>query len=279
MEAKSLVAQLVAADIAEVPGIVDTMAAYRRWTDPLLKQEDDKAEGDSKQRLYMYLALLPVDKGKANYLRDKLLVVTPTQFPVVRDALIPYPDDVIEPLWNVALDSKRETQQRFQAACALATYGPDDKRWSHINSFLAGHLVTLQASDLVAWRQALQPAKHQLVEPLVAIHRNQSQDQQQRYFATETLADYAADQPQLLADLLMDADEKQFAIIYAKFKNHGERGRTILASELDKKLLPVTTDWTVRFYKMGESRGKAKPQPTGKRFSNRRFSMNCGCPV
>ncbi|MGA2253260.1 MAG: SUMF1/EgtB/PvdO family nonheme iron enzyme, partial [Thermoguttaceae bacterium] len=60
-------------------------------------------------------------------------------------------------------------------------------------------------------------------------------------------ADYAADQPQVLADLVIDADEKQFAIIYPKFKDLGERGLLSLASE--SKPLPITTDWTVRFYK------------------------------
>ena len=42
--------------------------------------------------------------------------------------------------------------------------------------------------------------------------------------ATGILADYAADQPRVLADLLMDADEKQFAVIYPKLKEHGEEG-------------------------------------------------------
>ena len=32
---------------------------------------------------------MPVDKTVATYLRDQLLVVSPTQFPAVRDALLP----------------------------------------------------------------------------------------------------------------------------------------------------------------------------------------------
>ena len=93
------------------------------------RRKTARQKSGSKQKLHLALALLPVDEGKVNYLRDQLLVVTPTQFPVVRDALIPHKDAVIEPLWNVALDSKRETQRRFQAACALATYAPGDERW------------------------------------------------------------------------------------------------------------------------------------------------------
>ena len=58
----------------------------------------------------------------------------------------------------------------------------------------------------------------------------------ERTLATNILADYAADQPQVLADLLMDADEKQFTVIYPKFKDRGEQGLPMLTGEIDKKL-------------------------------------------
>jgi len=56
--------------------------------------------------------------------------------------------------------------------------------------------------------------------------------------AANILADYAANQPPVVADLLMDADEKQFAVIYAKFKDGGEQGLPLLTVEIDKKLPP-----------------------------------------
>ena len=34
----------------------------------------------------------------------------------------------------------------------------------------------------------------------------------------------------------MDADEKQFAVIYPKFKEQGEQGLPVLTGEIDKKL-------------------------------------------
>ncbi len=50
-----------------------------------------------------------------------------------------------------------------------------------------------------------------------------------------------ADQPEVLADLLMDADEKQFAVIFPKFKEQAEQGLPVLTAEIDKKKLP--SDW------------------------------------
>jgi formylglycine-generating enzyme required for sulfatase activity len=235
--AASLVEQLVAADTAEVPRIVDKLAGYRRWADPLLRQEDDKAEAGSKEKLRMTLALLPVDESKVDYLRDQLLVVTPTQFPVVRDALLSRKDALVEPLWRVALDSKRRIQQRFQAACALATYAPGNDRWKQIDKFVAGHLVTLQASDLVAWREALRGAKSQLIGPLAAIYRNSSDEQlrQSRVYATETLADYAAARPEVLVDLLADAEQFQFPVIFSKLAAHQTQAISQAESELAKR--------------------------------------------
>ncbi len=240
--AASLVEQLTAADIGEVPKIVDKLAGYRRWADPLLKQEDSSADAGPKQRLHAALALLPVDESKASFLRDQLLVVTPTQFPVVRDALIPHKDTIIEPLWNVALDSKRDTQPRFQAASALATYAPDDPRWKQIGVLVAGHLVTLQASDLVAWREALRPAKGQLVGPLAAVYRNPSQERQQRSFATETLADYLVDQPAALVDLLADAEQFQFQVIFAKLAANPTRAVPAVETQMEKRAGAMATE-------------------------------------
>ncbi|HEV3117490.1 MAG TPA: hypothetical protein VGY58_10570 [Gemmataceae bacterium] len=83
---------------------------------------------------------------------------------------------MLESLWNAALDPNLEAQKRFQAASALATYAPKDRRWGRLNTFVAGRLVTLEASALVPWREALRPAKGQLVEPLTTIFRDTNQD-------------------------------------------------------------------------------------------------------
>ena len=52
------------------------------------------------------------------------------------------------------------------------------------------------------------------------------------------------DQPQVLADLLMDADVQEFAVIFPKFKEQGEKGLAVLSSEIDRKLPPDAKDET-----------------------------------
>ena len=239
--AEGLVDALVNADIAKVPDIVSGLDDYRTWADPLLKVQFDQAKEGSGQRLNMALALLSVDESKLNYLRGQLLVVTPIQFPVVRDALIPHKTAIRAPLWNVALDSKRETQQRFQAACALATYDPEDPRWAKVQNLIADDLVSVPAVYVATWMDALRAVRGRLLSPLSVAFQDAKRTETERSLATEILADYAADQPLVLADLVMDADERQLAIIYAKLKACGEQGLPLLQDEL-KKPLPDTTE-------------------------------------
>ena len=72
--------------------------------------------------------------------------------------------------------------------------------------------------------------------PLTAAHRSKEKPEVERSFATTILADYAADNPNVLANLLMDADEKQFAVVFPKLSEHGEKALALLIGEIDKKL-------------------------------------------
>jgi formylglycine-generating enzyme required for sulfatase activity/tetratricopeptide (TPR) repeat protein len=113
---------------------------------------------------------------------------------------------------------------------------------------------------LTAWTDLLRPVRHKLLTPLSGVYRNIDRSAAERSLATSILAEYAPDQPRLLADLLLDADEKQFAVIYPKLKEQRERCVPLLTSQIGKEMPipPITSDWTVRFYKWGDA-GKDKP--------------------
>jgi formylglycine-generating enzyme required for sulfatase activity len=80
------------------------------------------------------------------------------------------------------------------------------------------------------------PVKARLLSPLSGIFRDRNPTRTtERTLATNLLIDYAIDRPEVLADLLMDADEKQFAVIYPKLKEAGEQGLALLIGEINKK--------------------------------------------
>src|SRR5207253_1699084 len=57
-----------------------------------------------------------------------------------------------------------------------------------------------------------------------------------RTLATSVLADYAADRSDVLADVLMDADQDQFTIIYPKLQDGAAEAVSAFIAEIEKKL-------------------------------------------
>ncbi len=266
--AEDLVSALQRAEIGRVPTIVGELAAYRTWADPLLKAGFDAATAGSAERLNVSLALLPVDQSQVPYLRDQLLVVTPQQFPIVRDTLLAcatgrglspfaqsaeqkgtvplapawWTSDVVEPLWQTALDAKSGVKSRFQAACALASYDPGSKNWASIQDAIADDLVAVPAVYLADWMDALRGVRAKLIPQLSAIYRDRTRSELERSLATSILADYAADDAKVLAGLAMDADAGQFKAIYPKLAPQREQALPMLLDTIKQRLSPDPTD-------------------------------------
>ena len=167
----------------------------------------------SDKKLRLALALLPVDQSKIEDLRDGLLRVSPSEFLVVRDALLPYKEGVLESLWNAALDPNLEAQKRFQAASALATYAPEDRTMEpaqHVRGRSSGDSGDFGPRCLARGSApAKGPTRSNLSLPYF---RDKNQDTLSRRFATETLADYLSDRPDELFNLLADSERFQFVV-------------------------------------------------------------------
>jgi serine/threonine protein kinase/formylglycine-generating enzyme required for sulfatase activity len=237
--AAALVQALLNADIAKVPGIIAELEGYRRWADPLLKEENEKRAPASRAQLVTSLALLPVDAGQVDYLCGRLLDAAPPEVGVLRDELAPHQEALKDRLWAaVEAPARGPESQRLRAAAALATYDAASVRWAGVQEGVANDLVRVPAVYLTAWLEAFRPVRAQLRTPLAAIFRDAGRRDAERSLAAEVLADYAADDTQLLADLLLDADDKQFAVIFPKLKDRGEEAWLLLTGEIAKKLPP-----------------------------------------
>ena len=81
--------------------------------------------------------------------------------------------------------------------------------------------------------EAFQPVKKSLIGPLTrAFRKHKSSDQ--RYVAALLLADYAAERTELLADLALDAEARQFQAILPTHKSRAEPVRVLMRAELAK---------------------------------------------
>jgi formylglycine-generating enzyme required for sulfatase activity len=235
--AAGLVQRLLDADTAQVPGIVAELEGYRAWADPLLRQEYDRAADGSRQQLHASLALLPLDPGQVEYLYARLLDADAREVAVLCDALAPHRQQLRDRLWAAAeRPAAGREGQRLRAACALARYNPDGPGWANVEDPVAADLVGVPAVFLGTWMDSLRPVRGRLLTPLGVIFRDVKRRETERSLATDILADYAADRPEVLADLLLDADEKQFAALYPKLKGHGDRGLAPLHAAVARQL-------------------------------------------
>jgi formylglycine-generating enzyme required for sulfatase activity len=256
--AAGLVQSLLNADTAQVPAILDALSEYRQWANPLLKEENDKAGVNSRQKLHASLALLPVDASLVKYLNGRLLDAEPSEVLVLRDALFPHKDQLLKELWTaVETPETGKELQRLRAAAALATYDPESEKWAKVHDAVANDLVAVPAVYLGRWMDGFRPVRAKLCAPLSVIFRDAKRRDAERSLATDILADYAADSPHLLADLLMDADERQFAVIYPRLKDRDEQGLPVLTGEIDKKLPPDTPSSDVEREKLAKRQANA----------------------
>jgi serine/threonine protein kinase/formylglycine-generating enzyme required for sulfatase activity len=246
LKAQALQDRLLDADTEEVPTIIHDMAACRRWLNPLLYDACAQAEAskDSRQQLRASLALLPVDSAYVDYLFDRLLDSNPEETPVIRDALAPHKSALRDRLWTVVESSEKARQkQRLPAASALASYDApgeavDTGRWQKASAMIADQLLAAlreNPSHFATLVEQLQPARSVLVPPLSDVYRDSRRPESDRSFAAVVLADFAADKPHLLADLIMDADARQFALLYPKLKEHRTAAIGILRDELGER--------------------------------------------
>jgi formylglycine-generating enzyme required for sulfatase activity len=241
LKAHALTDSLLRAETTKVLDIVADMPPYRRWIDPLLHDAYAQAEAseDTHKQLHASLALLPVDSAQAEYLYGRLVDAQPSEVPIIRDALAAHQSGLADRLWAaVEKPEKGKELQRLRAAAALAKYDPENGKWAKVRDAVADDLVREPAVYLATWLESFRPVRQTLLVPLSVVYRDGKRRETERSQATGILADYASDQPKFLADLLMDADETQFAVLYPKFKEQGERGLPVLTGEIDKKLPP-----------------------------------------
>ncbi len=238
-----LVQTVLNADTAQAPAIIEKMAEYRTWIDPLLRDENDKAAVKSRQKLHASLALLPVDSTQVDYLRGRLLDAEPHELPVIRNALAPYKDELLQQLWAVVEKPEKDKEkQRLRAASALAKYDPGNERWAKVQEAVSNDLVAVPAPYLNTWMESLRPVRVSLLTPLSVVYGSNNRRDTERSMATDILADFAIDQPKVLANLVMGADVKQFAVFFPKLQDCGEQGLRVLIGEIDRKLPSDTKD-------------------------------------
>lgn len=235
LQASALRDRLVDANTADLAPIVEQMGVYRRWVKPLLRETYREAEAASadRKRLHCSLAMLPFDPTQVDYVFGRLLTAAPHEVPVIRDALSSHEQALRFKLWEAA--GSADNGHRLRAAAVLAKYDPDNEEWSEKSDFVSKALVQENMLLMGQWTDAFRPVSRWLLPSLTDIYRDKRPEAiSERSIATQVLCDYAANDPTTLAILLLDADEKQFALVYETLRRSSNQDVGRLTEELAK---------------------------------------------
>jgi len=115
---------------------------------------------------------------------------------------------------------------------ALAAFDPEVKRWAEQVQPAVAQLMTANHLHLGTWVRALRPVAGVLLPGLAEVFRTAKSADRREYAAT-VVADYATDQPELLADLLLDAESPQLydPLLHA-LRRHPEQAARRIREEL-----------------------------------------------
>jgi tRNA A-37 threonylcarbamoyl transferase component Bud32 len=219
-QARARVDALLHAKAEAVPRALEALTPVRDLALPALRQTIDDPQLSGAVCTRAALGLLPSDPSQIDFLVGRMLEDSdPNEVLLIRNALIPYKQSIIPGLWKAAEADDADRQRCLRALVALARYDPDDPRWATVGEKAVPGILEDNPWHLEIWTEALRPVRARLIEALVKVFRD-SPDAEDRSSAAQLLATYAADQPKLLADFLLDADAKQFASLWPQVREH-----------------------------------------------------------
>ena len=227
-QAGALVERLRAAEIAHVPAIIRELGPFRRRAASLLDAIASDAARPRPERLHAALALVHWDRADARSLIGPLLEGGPEEIRVIAEELSSHRPGVLDPLWRAARDPVSGPGRRLRAACALAGLDPTAPQWPDIAPQVIDALLAEDWFLGPRWVDLLRPAGRALIPSLSALAHSADDRGDRRARAMRIFLEYAAAEPEWLADLVADADARQFAELLPRLALASNRDRAII---------------------------------------------------
>ena len=130
----------------------------------------------------------------------------------------------------------------FQPPAPWQAYDPEDARWESAGGKVAETLVSVNSLLLRPWVEALRPVRGKLTVSLATIFREKSRSKSVHTVETDILTDYASEDPNLIADLLMDSDQKTYPAFFPIAQRQQEKTLPLFQDEIARTLAPTWND-------------------------------------
>ncbi len=233
-----------------VPALLASLREHPADVMPRLTRQWEEEQADGR-RLRVGLALAADVAVRARLIELARKADDPQEVLLVRHALAPHSAEVIPLLWGQVKAAAKAPAERFRLLALLAGLDPVGDDWPEYAGATVADLLAADLLHLGTWKAAFEPVRGALLPALAKAFRGDDLDR--RRLAAALAADYAADRPETLADLLLDANERQFAALFPGVQAHRERAVALLVRELRRELAP---DWN----DAAPSAGRAAPE-------------------
>jgi serine/threonine protein kinase/formylglycine-generating enzyme required for sulfatase activity len=227
---------LRAAAPAAVPVLLDNLNLSDAEVLPRLRQLWEEEDLPEDQRRRVGLALLPADSG---VVRSRLITMMleepePNEALLLRDGLAPYAAESRAELWAQLRQPATSAPRQFRLLIALAAFDPTSENWPGVADQLAEQLLDSNPLHRGTWAEALRPVRQVLIAPLSKAVR-QARATDRGLLAATILAEFAADNPAVLVEALLEAGPEQYAVLWPKLRAHPDTPIAARArEELDK---------------------------------------------
>jgi formylglycine-generating enzyme required for sulfatase activity len=237
---RAQVQALLEANPQAVPHLLDALEPFRDQARPHLRRHLERDGPADRKRLRARLALLRDDPQQLPFLRERLADprLEPEEMLLLCGILAPYRREVSAELWAEAGHGGVEPRRRFRCLVALARLDPDNSRWPAVADQVVEPLLGSDPLHIGLWTEALAPVREVLIGALSRVFRDPVRVGERRA-AAGILQEYAATRPELLVDLLADADERQFALLLPRLQANRDRAVAGLRRELARTLEPA----------------------------------------
>ena len=250
-EADAGVRQLVDANLAEVPRLINEMSRRPSRVLPRLVERFNTLDQEPQKKLNVSLALHALDVGRRaeafDHLRERLLEATPGQLLTIceeldhqKKAWADSRRDFVSRFWKIVEEPPAgRMEQRIRAGAVLARFDPNGELWANFGATLVADLVRQNFSDFESWAELYRGARQSLIPELKKIFRDKTEgNAAERKFATEMLMRETYCDVNELAELVLDADAKQFDVIFPRI----QQDEAVVRHFVEVLMSPARTD-------------------------------------
>jgi serine/threonine protein kinase/formylglycine-generating enzyme required for sulfatase activity len=240
--ARGLIARIKDSSAQQLPEVIEEAHSQSSWVKPHL-MEAMGSSGAVKDRAS--LVLLAHDPSQSRYLTGRLASIDPSMISVVLDRFEKdlSSDDLKaaqSQMAHHATSQDEPPEQRLRYAIGLAALAPEHESWQVASEPLAELLTESDPTKLGWLVEGLRSVRVHLKPHLASIY-SESLNPQLRRTASYVLAQYVADDPNALVDLLYRASRDQLQAIAPAVR------------EVGKELLPILKNrWSTEISRLDQ---------------------------